>query len=36
MARLKSSQPGDAALRTLTDAMTVSVQGIAAGMQNTG
>ena len=35
MARLKAEQSEDLA-RTLTDAMTVTVQGIAAGMQNTG
>ena len=45
MARLQAEQPHDgkggaeavpAARATLTDAMTVTVQGIASGMQNTG
>ena len=36
MARLKLAELGDAERRILTDAMTVTVQGIAAGMQNTG
>ena len=35
MARLKTA-PDDDAARALSDAMTVTVQGIAAGMQNTG
>jgi len=38
MSRLKGFIPEEdpAARQTLTDAMTVTVQGIAAGMQNTG
>jgi len=36
MKRLKDEESSSVAAQALNDAMTITVQGIAAGMQNTG